>query len=101
MKHHADVAAAGVHVVDAVVVKIDVARLNGVEPRDHAQQCGFAAAGRPKQRKQLAAFNLGAQAGYHRGFAVFFNGVLNANIRHVVPLLQSARPRVYLLCRSV
>ena len=54
-----------------------------------------------RQRKQLAAFNLGAQAGYHRGFAVFFNGVLNANIRHVVPLLQSARPRVYLLCRSV
>ena len=57
LEHHAHVALVGGDVVDHLVVHADLAAFNGVEADDHAQQRGFAAAGRAQQREKFAGLD--------------------------------------------
>ena len=61
LEHHADVALAGVHIVDALLVEEDVAALNGVETCDHTEKGGLAAAGGTQQGEQLTISDLQIQ----------------------------------------
>ena len=61
LEHHADVALAGVHIVDALLVEEDVAALNGVEACDHTEKSGLAAAGGTQQGEQLTISDLQIQ----------------------------------------
>ena len=61
LEHHADVALAGVHIVDALLVEEDVAALNGVEACDHTEKGGLAAAGGTQQGEQLTISDLQIQ----------------------------------------
>ena len=58
LEHHADVPLVGGHVVDPLVAEIEVAALDGVEARNHAQQGGFAAAGGAKQREEFSLLDV-------------------------------------------
>ena len=82
LEHHADVALAGLLVVDALLVEIEVAALNGIEARDHAQQRGLAAAGGPQQRKQLSVAYLQIQPLDDGGVPVLLLCVLNGDLAH-------------------
>ena len=80
LEHHADVALGGVQVVDAGVVKIEIAAFNAVETRDHAQQRGLAAAAGAQQGKKFAAADAQRQIFDHGGVSVTLHGVADADI---------------------
>ena len=54
LEHHGDVAIGRLDLVDDASADIDVARGDGFEARDHAQQRGLAAAGGADQHAELA-----------------------------------------------
>ena len=54
LEHHGDVALGRLDLVDDAAADIDLACGDGLEPRDHAQQRGFAAAGGADQHAELA-----------------------------------------------
>ena len=70
LEHHADVAAVCGNVVDHLVVEVDVALVDGVEARDHAQKRGLAAAGRSQQGEELAGLDLQVYAVYRAHIVV-------------------------------
>ena len=61
LEHHADVALAGVHIVDPLLIEEDVAALDGVEACDHTEKGGLAAAGGAEQGEQLPISDLQIQ----------------------------------------
>ena len=79
LKHHADVAPARVHIVDAPIVEVEIAALDRIKARDHAQQRGLSAAGRAQQRKKLAVAYLRGQVWYNRLVTISLDCVLNPN----------------------
>ena len=58
LEHHGDVAIARREVVDPRAGDEDVARRHVLEPCDHAERRGLAAAGRPEQAHHLAGFHV-------------------------------------------
>ena len=54
LEHHGNAAAAGVHVVHADAVHEQVAVRHALQPGDHAQRGGLAAAGRPHEHGEAA-----------------------------------------------
>ncbi len=58
MKDHGDAALVGRHVVDALAVEKKVARGDGLESRDQAQQRGLAATARADKHGEIALRNL-------------------------------------------
>ncbi len=62
LEHHRDVAIGGLDLVDDAAADIDLAACDGLEPRDHAQQRGLAAAGRADQHAELAVADLEVDA---------------------------------------
>ena len=79
LEHHADVALGRVQIVDARVVEIEIAALDGVEARDHAQQRGLAAAGGAQQRKEFALPDFQAEIGNDDVIAILFEGMTDGN----------------------
>ncbi len=71
LEHHARVALVGRRVGDILAVEGDAPLGRVDEPRDHAQQRGLAAAGRPEQEEQLAGLDgqVDAVHGSGRGLA--------------------------------
>ena len=85
LEHHADVALVSGHVVDALVAEIEVAALDGVKARYHAQKRGLAAAGRAEQREEFALADVQRNAVECGEVAVALDGVLDDYlIAHVV-----------------
>ena len=85
LEHHADVALMSGHVVDALVAEIEVAALDGVKARYHAQKRGLAAAGRAEQREEFALADVQRNAVECGEVAVALDGVLDDYlIAHVV-----------------
>jgi hypothetical protein len=64
LEHHRDVAILGGHVVDRASVDGERAVADRLQPRDHPQQRGLAAAGRPDQHQQFAVGHLETGAGH-------------------------------------
>ena len=58
LEHHGDVPVAGREVVDPRAGDVDVARRHVLEPGDHAQRRGLAAAGRAEQAHHLAGLHV-------------------------------------------
>ena len=54
LEHHRDVAVGRLDLVDDAPADVDFAAGDGLEPRDHAQQRGLAAAGGADQHAELA-----------------------------------------------
>ena len=80
LEHHADIAFGGVQIVDAGVVKVEIAALDGVKARDHAQKRGLAAAAGAQQGKKFAAADAQRQVFDHGGVSVALYGVADADI---------------------
>ena len=57
LEHHTDITLVGFQIVDDLVIETDFAAVHTVESRDHAQQGGLAAAGRPQQCKEFTGLN--------------------------------------------
>jgi hypothetical protein len=66
LEHHGDVAVLGRHVVDHAVADGDLAAGDLLEPGDHAQQRGLAAARRADQHDELAVLDVEADV-FHGG----------------------------------
>ena len=62
LEHHRDVAIGGLDLVDDAPADVDLAAGDGLEPRDHAQQRGLAAAGGADQHAELAVADLEVDA---------------------------------------
>jgi hypothetical protein len=62
LEHHRDVALSRLDRVDDASADVDLAAGDGLKPRDHAQQRGFAAAGRADQHAELAVADLEVDA---------------------------------------
>ena len=77
LKNHTDPALAGIHVVDALIVEIEVAALDRVKASDHSQQRCLAAARRAEQREQLAFFDRQGQTGDDRRLTIFLDRILD------------------------
>ena len=76
-----------------LVVEIEVAALNAVEARDHAQQGGLAAAAGAQQGKELALLDLRVQVRNDHVIAIFLQGMLNGNRNtHFACLLSRCLP---------
>ena len=58
LEHHGDVAVGRLDLVDDAAADIDLAAGDGLQPRDHAQQRGFSAAGRADQHAECAVADL-------------------------------------------
>ena len=75
LEHH-NAALAGIDIVDAGIVEVEIAALDGVEAGAHAQQGGLAAAGGAKQGKELAFADPDGQIFNHHIAAVAFVGMV-------------------------
>src|SRR5690606_6363459 len=64
LEHHRDVAALGRYLIDHAITDTQRARTDLLQPGDHAQQRGLAAARRAHQHQQFAAGHLEAGAGH-------------------------------------
>ena len=62
LEHHGDVALGRLDLVDDAPADVDLAAGDGLEPRDHPQQRGLAAAGGADQHAELAVADLQADA---------------------------------------
>ena len=58
LEHHGDVAIGRLDLVDDAPADVDLAAADGLEPRDHPQQRGLAAAGGTDQYAELAVVDL-------------------------------------------
>ena len=79
LEHHADAALARVNVVDAGIIEVEVAALDGVEAGDHAQQRSLAAAGGTQQGEKFAFADAYGQVVDDDAAAVALVGVINLN----------------------
>ena len=70
LEHHGDVAVLRLDRIDQPVADADLARGHGLEPGDHGQQGGLAAAGGADQRDELARAGLEVDALEHLDDAV-------------------------------
>ena len=77
LKDHADVALAGIHVVDFRVVKVEGTAFDRVKACDHAQKGRLSAAGRSEQSEEFAISDVYGQVGDNRFLAVTLHGILN------------------------
>ena len=62
LEHHGDVALGRLDLVDDAAADVDLAAADGLQPRDHPQQRGLAAAGGADQHAELAVGDLEADA---------------------------------------
>ena len=70
LKHHRNTAILRFHLGDALAVNPDIARGHALQPRHHAQQGGFAAAGRAHHHDKLAVRHVERERLNDLGFAV-------------------------------
>jgi hypothetical protein len=82
LEHHRDIAVLGMHVVDALSRDLDVALGDGLEPGDHAQKGGLAAARRPEQHDEGAVRDIEVDAMDDRHVAVVLEDFLGRNRCH-------------------
>ena len=66
-------------VVDPLLIEENVAALNAVEARNHAQERRLAAARRTEQGEELSVFDVLRDSRNDREIAVLFDCVLNMN----------------------
>ena len=78
LEHHGDVAVARRHVVDDIAANPDLPAADFLQPGNHAQGGGFAAAGRADQHDEfmIGDFEVDAFNGLHAAF-VFLDDLAN------------------------
>ena len=84
LEHHGNVALFGRHLVDKFVTDVDVTRRDFFQPGDHAQQGGFAAAGRTHQHTELTIGDVDADTFDDVGSAKVFFYPTDGHTCHVL-----------------
>ncbi len=83
LEHHGHVPVAGRHLVDNLVVDLDLARRDVLQARQHAQRGRLAAAGRPNQDHELGVFDVEREVVDRDGIgAKSLGDLLEGNGRH-------------------
>ena len=84
LEHHRDIAILGRHLIHHPVADRDLTTRDILKPRQHAQQGGFAAAGRPDQHNELPVFDIHAHAMQNLRGTEGLSDVANFYCRHTL-----------------
>ena len=85
LEHHRDAAVAWPNSVDACVPEVDLAGARRLEPGDHAQQGGFAAAGWAQEDGELAGGDFQRQIADDLDMAEPLGNAPQAQLGHALP----------------
>ncbi len=88
MENHGNVTILWRHVIDDTAPDLDLARRNRLQPGNHAQERGLAAAGRADKHDKFAVINVDIDAVHDLHCAIALGDAANLNICHAILLLR-------------